>query len=208
MSPDFETPMNALFARMVASATIVFTADSTVDDATLSNVSSFEHLFVGLPVFGPGVSRGAVISGIDANAGTMTLSGAVTGNGTAAEFTTGFLTTGRRVKHWQQVPDQPALFLRRTGTLDEYDGDLPIVTIEGEIWIYSKAGEDPAAAPDVALSNLDRRARDSLEADDDMRCTLGGLVYWCRIEGRSDYSPGDQSGQGISRIPVRITLRV
>jgi len=208
MSPDFESSMNALFARMIAAATILFTADAVADDGTLSNVSSFNRLFVGLPVFGPGVPRGAVISGIDATAGTVTLSGTVSAGGTVVAFTTGFLTTGRRVKHWQQVAEQPALFLRRTGTLDEYDGDLPIVTVDGEIWIYSRAGEDPDAAPDVALSNLDRLARDSLEPDDDMRCTLGGLCYWCRIEGRSDYSPGDQSGQGISRIPVRITLRV
>lgn len=125
-----------------------------------------------------------------------------------ATVASSFPTTGRRVKHWTQVADQPALFLRRTGTTDHYSGDLPIITLDCEIWIYSRAGDDPDAVPDAALSNLDKIVRESLAPGptDDDRFTLGGMAYWCRIEGRSDYSPGDQGGQGISRIPVRITL--
>lgn len=117
-----------------------------------------------------------------------------------------FQTTGRRLRHWTLVAAQPALFLRRVGTTDEYSDEMPITTLECQVWIYSKAGEDPDAIPDAALSNLDQSVRASFAPDDDERFTLGGLVYWCRIEGRSDYSPGDQQGQGISRIPVRITL--
>lgn len=119
---------------------------------------------------------------------------------------TNFLTMGRRVQHWSQVAEQPALFLRRTGNTDEYSGHLSITTLDCEIWIYSQTGQDPDAIPDQALSALDAQVRTSFVTDDDARFTLGGLVYWCRIEGKSDYSPGDQGGQGISRIPVRITL--
>jgi hypothetical protein len=120
--------------------------------------------------------------------------------------TTGIETFGRRLQHWSQVSEQPALFLRRIGTDDTYSGTLSITTLDLEIWIYSQAGKDPDAIPDAVLSTLDAQVRGSFVPDDDARFTLGGLVWWCRIEGRSDYSPGDQGGQGISRIPVKITL--
>jgi hypothetical protein len=169
-------------------------------------MSSFADLFAGLPVFGPGVVRGATIQALDALAGTITLSDPVGAAGTAVSFATGFLTTGRRVKPWSQVKAQPALYLRRIGTTDDYSGHLPICTLECEVWIYSQAGQDPDATPDTALSNLDNLVRQAFAPDDDGRFTLGRTVYWCRIEGRGDYSPGDLGGQGISRIPVRITL--
>jgi len=119
-----------------------------------------------------------------------------------------FVTTGRRVKHWTQVAEQPAFFLRRTGTFDHFNGSMPIVTMECEGWIYCNAGQDPDTAPDEALTLLEAALRDSFAPDDAMRFTLGGLVYWCRIEGKSDISPGDQGPQAIARIPIRITLPI
>lgn len=120
-----------------------------------------------------------------------------------------FKTIGRRLEHWSQVADQPALFLRRIGASDEAQGDFLVTTLECEIWIYSKTGANPDAVPDIALGYLEQLVRNVFAPDTDYsdpRFTLGGLVYWCRVEGRSDYSPGDQGPQGISRIPVRITL--
>lgn len=125
-----------------------------------------------------------------------------------AAHAAGFLTTGRRVQHWSQVSAQPALFLRHIGTTDTFSGQLPITTLECEIWIYSNAGENPTVAPDTQLNVLVDAVRAILipDREPDYRFTIGGLVYWCRIEGRSDYAPGDQGGQAIARIPVRITL--
>lgn len=117
-----------------------------------------------------------------------------------------FVTTGRRVKHWTQVADQPALFLRRIGTLDSYNGSMPIVTMECEIWIYCNAGQNPDVAPDATLTMLENQVRACMAPDDQMKFTIGGLVYWCRIEGKSNISPGDQGAQAIALIPVRITL--
>jgi hypothetical protein len=206
----FEPVMAALFAQLVASATFTFTADATATSAVLANVSSFTGLFAGLPVFGEGVEALAVIQSLDAAAHTVTLSAPLGASGTAVAFTTGFLTTGRRVEHWSKVTEQPALFLRRIGSDDVYSGQMPITDLDCEVWIYSKAGEDPDAIPDEALSNLDWMIRAAFAPDvrgDFVRNTIGGRVYWARVQGRSDYSPGDQGGQGISRIPVRITLQ-
>ena len=117
-----------------------------------------------------------------------------------------FQTVGRRVQHWGQVEDQPALFLRRTGMLDHHNGSMPITTIECELWIYCKAGEDPDIAPDEILTGLENEVRAALAPDDSNRFTINGLVYWCRIEGKSDIFPGDQGAQAIARIPVHITI--
>jgi len=119
---------------------------------------------------------------------------------------TSFVNSDRRVKHWTQVPDQPAFYLRRIGMTDHHDGSLSITTMECEAWIYCNAGEAPDVAPDSVLTGLEKEVRDSLAPDDDDRFTIGGLVYWCRIEGHSDISPGDQGPQAIARIPIRITI--
>lgn len=124
--------------------------------------------------------------------------------------TVGFRSWSPRLKYWGQVADQPAGFVRRIGTADEFSGEMPVTTLDCEVWIYARTDdEDPDGVPDAELCRLDKQVRDALAAgptDDDMRQTLGGLVYWCRIEGSGDYTPDDQSGQGISKIPVRITL--
>jgi len=120
-----------------------------------------------------------------------------------------FVTTGRRVVHWNQVAEQPAFFLRRVGMSDHHNGNMPITTIEAEGWIYSDAGQDPGAVPDQGLAALEQKLREvAFAPDDQMRFTLHGLVYWCRIEGRSDISPGDIGPQAIARIPIRITLPI
>jgi hypothetical protein len=209
MNDDFEPVMAALFSHLVAAAALSFTADAVAASAVLENVSSFTDLFVGLPVFGPGVGKGLAIHALDEDAQTVTLTAAVTAGGTAAGFKTGFLTTGRRTPHWSQVSAQPALFLRRIGVTDEAQEPFMRTTLECEAWIYCNAGENPDIAPDEALTVLERLVRNSLKApgwDDDLHFTLGGLAYWCRIEGRSDISPGDQGGQAIARLPIRVTL--
>lgn len=211
MNDAHEPIVAALFAHLQASATLTFTATSAASSPILTNVSTFAGFFAGLPVFGLGVPRGAVIQSMDAVARTLTLSSPVSSGGLAPTFTTGFLTTGRRVQHWSQVSDQPALFLRHIGTTDEFDHDslFSRTSLECEAWIYSDAGKNPNAAPDVMLNHLVQMVRQSFAPDGDYgdpRFTLAGLAYWCRIEGRSDYSPGDQGGQALARIPIRITL--
>ncbi len=121
-----------------------------------------------------------------------------------------FATTGRRVKHWTETPEQPAFFLRRTGVMYDSQNLMTIRTLICEVWIYCNAGQDPDAAPDEALTELEAtvlaRLAPDVRDDDEARFTLDGLVYWCRPEGRSDMAPGDQGGQAIMRMPILITL--
>ena len=209
MNNAFKPVMDAMLAHLVAAATITFTATATLNNPTLTGVSNFAGLIPGLPVFGPGGDRGTTIQTINHGAGTITLTDPLTANASAGQYTTGFLTTGRRAIHWSQVSAQPALFLRRIGVTDEDDEPFTKTTLECEAWIYCNAGQNPDVAPDDALTALEQMIRTSFVpdgADDDDRFTLGGLAHRCRIEGRSDISPGDQGPQAIARIPIRITL--
>lgn len=121
-----------------------------------------------------------------------------------------YATASRRLQHWSQVEEQPALFLRRTGVIYQTDMLMTMRTLVCEAWIYCNTGRDPDASPDETLTRLEAALLAKLAPDcrddDEARFTLGGQVYHCRVEGRSDMSPGDQAGQAIMRVPILITL--
>lgn len=203
--PSRETVMTALFNVLVSSVQTNFAADTNANDPVLANPSTSKGLFLGLPVFGGSIPRGSVIT----NLSPLTLSQAPTAAATAASMTTGFLTTGRRLIPWNLVTSQPALFLRGADEELQYnDGLQQQQDIEGEIWIYSNAGQDPNAVPEAALNNLTDAIQCALRPDipGTNRFTLGGLVHWCRLEGHLIKDPGDISGQAIALIPVVITV--
>jgi hypothetical protein len=203
--PSRESVMTALFNVLVASVQTSFTADTAAGNVVLANPSVTAGLFVGLPVFGGTIPRGATIADLS----PLTLSMAPTANATAVPMQTGFLTTGRRLKHWNDVSAQPALFLRSA------DEDLEYVqtvmqkqTIAGEIWIYSNAGQSPDTVPETALNNLLDAVQAAFAPDDQRsnRFTLNGLVEWCRLEGKIQKDPGDTGGQAIAVAEVQITV--
>lgn len=203
--PSRESVMNALFAALVGSVQTSFTASTSSGSVELSGASTTEGLFVGLPVFGLGIPRGAVIQTLD----PLTLSLPATAGGGGVAFTTGFLTFSRRFKYWGDVTAQPALYLRDADEDLEYLGIIQQrQTIKAEIWLYSKAGDNPDIAPVTALNNL-LDAVQSVFAPDSPgtgRYTLGGLVEWCRLAGRIQKDPGDASGQAIAVADVEITV--
>lgn len=203
--PGRETVMTALFNRLIASVQTSFTANTNRGDATLYNPSTSAGLFVGLPVFGIGIPRGAVIETLS----PLTLSLPAAANGSNVACTTGFLTFSRRLKMWGDVSAQPALFLRDADEQLVYNNIiLQEQTINAEVWIYSKAGENPDIAPITGLNNLLDAVQAALSPDSPMtgRFTLGGLVHWCRLSGKIEKTPGDLDGQAIAVADVEITV--
>lgn len=203
--PSREAVMTALFAALIASVKTSFTADTAIGSATLSSPSTSQGLFAGLPVFGAGVPRGAVIDTLT----PLTLDQPATANGTAVALTTGFLTFSRRFKFWTAVTEQPALFLRDADEDLHYPNtSLQIQTMKAEIWIYSNAGQNPDVAPVIALNNLLDAVQAAFASDRPMenRFTLGGLVHWCRLIGKIEKSPGDLDGQAIAVADVEIIV--
>lgn len=206
MNNAHEAILSALFTLLQDSVVVNFTGNGASTSPTVSTLSSTIGFFTGLPVFGPGVPRGAVISSFDPLAATVTLDQNLTANSTSGAFATGFLTASRRLELWTEVSAQPALFLRHTGDTDDYQNTvLQKTTLEAEIWIYSKSGQNPNGVPDTALNNLITAVRSALAPDRrGYPQTLGGLVQWARIEGRSEYDPGDLDDQAKALIPVKI----
>jgi hypothetical protein len=201
--PSRETVMTALFNALVASVKTNFTASTTLNSQTLGNPSTTTGLFIGLPVFGAGIPRGAVIQ----NLSPLTMSLAAAASAGPVALTTGFLTTGRRVKFARDVSAQPALFLRGA------DEDLPYhniilqeQTIKTEVWIYSNVGEDPDAVPEIALHNLLDAVQNALAPEPTTgRFTLNGLVHWVRMV-KVTKDPGDASGQAMALADVEIIV--
>lgn len=204
-----EQAQKALMDHIDATCRLSFEGDIVKGDVVVRNVTSFAGLLENLLVIGQGIAENSLITAIDEGAGTITLSLPALADGTQSSLQSGFLTTGRRVKHWSEVPEQPAFFLRRTSMDDSADGLFVATTIECEAWIYCAAGQDPDLPPDQALTALEQLVRNSMSPDADYgdpRFTIGGLVYFCRIEGQGDVAPGDQSGQAITRLPIRIMM--
>ncbi len=188
---------------------VSFTGDTAAGSLTISNVSDFTGLFTGIGVVGPAIPSNTAVSAMDPTAHTITLSQEATAAGTGATFDAGFLTVTRRVKWWSETDNQPALGFRHTADEDHFGGGiLSDTTIEGEFWIYSRAGADPDEVPDTWLNNLCKAVRLALAPDDSHqhRFTIGGLCHWCRIEGRSEYDDGALDGQSKATLPVKITL--
>lgn len=209
MNNDFEPVLSALFTHLQAAVAFSFTGTLTQGSATVTGVTVPAGLVKGLPVTGTGVPDQAYIAGFNAGANTITLSDVATAPGTGVTLQTGFAYASRRVKMWQECDVQPALFLRHIGTHDEYlhNGLLQRTTLKAEVWLYSKAGQNPNAAADITLNALSIAIRASFAADDPSGLyTIGGLCSWCRIEGESAYDPGDLDDQSKALIPILISL--
>lgn len=124
----------------------------------------------------------------------------------------GIKTMSRRVKFWSDCPNQPALFLRHIGETVEWpNARISKTTLHLEIWLYSQAGKNPEAAPDVELNALIESVLNAFAPDDPMTgtFTLGGLLGmagYARVEGKIDRNPGDLDKQAIAVVPVNVLL--
>lgn len=117
----------------------------------------------------------------------------------------------RRVRLWSDVSphDQPALFLGEHGENLAYSGDAfpSKTTLNVDCLIYTCAGRDPEATPARALNLAIEALMAALAPDPKIgRQTLGGLVQYCRVEGRIVKDPGDLDGQGLALVPIKILI--
>lgn len=123
---------------------------------------------------------------------------------------TQFKTKSRRLKVWDQVAKnlQPAMFLTEHAESTAYTSNaLPEkLTMMAQIWVYIASGADPKAVPatdlNVVLDAIDKQLKPSPLVT--FRQTLGGLVQHCRVDGQVLKVPGDEDGQGLILIPIKI----
>lgn len=124
----------------------------------------------------------------------------------------GVVTTSRRLKHFNAVPEEqrPALFITQ-GNQQEVPvkGLDPKVQFEAEVYIYIHES-DQSIPPSVQLNGMIDKVRTAIAPNFPDICeyqTLGGLVEHCWIEGTVEVFEAVENmidGQGIAIIPIRI----
>lgn len=201
-----ETVMTTLQAILTAAVQTNFTANTQANSNVLSNPSTTEGLFPGLPVFGQVIPVGSIITGLS----PLTIDQKATGNALAASLSTGFVTVERRAQFTRDVP-APALLIRCLEEENDYPDDGPFqqLTMKPELCIVTNAGENPAVNPETALNNFLDALQNACAPDAQgglIRFTMGGVVYWCRLKGKVDKSPGDLGPQGMAYADVEIIV--
>jgi hypothetical protein len=113
----FYIPANAI------GESTTFTADTTSGDATLSNVSSFDGLYVGQLLTGTGIQANTRISSLNSGASTLEMTATATANGTGVTITR---------THMARIIDADFPSTAQ-GPFVELDGTVYIGTTEGTI---------------------------------------------------------------------------
>lgn len=118
-------------------------------------------------------------------------------------------TVSNRLRLWGDVsPDQqPAAFLVTHKETDVYTGlGLDRRRLELGVWCYTRSDSNPGAND---LDNLMEAFEATFNIVDNFSTgcnTLGGLVYWCRIEGRVFKDPGDLDNQTMLIVPIVVEM--
>jgi hypothetical protein len=118
-------------------------------------------------------------------------------------------TVSNRLRLWGDVSadQQPAAFLVTHRETDEYRGlGLLRRRLDLGIWCYSRSDNGPGA---FDLDTMMQAFEEAFTVADDPghnANTLGGLVYWCRIEGRVFKDPGDLDYQTLLIVPLVVEM--
>lgn len=129
---------------------------------------------------------------------------------TAVSGQTTWIKTSRRLELWGEVPSdqQPAAYLVERPE----DDDWPrLGTVRRKLNVYLVAyarTDDRAVRGGTYLNTIVAALETALQPDDPSRnaCTLGRLVYWCRIEGKILKEAGDIDNQAKLMVPITMEL--
>lgn len=116
-----------------------------------------------------------------------------------------------RLVLWGDCPAQPACYLVTHRETDEYR-NLGVLRRRLDLRAFCYSRSDAAAGGSPGQVDLDTMMQ-SFEAafcpaDDPSTNTntLGGLVYWCRIEGQVFKDPGDLDNQAMLIVPLLVEM--
>jgi hypothetical protein len=129
--------------------------------------------------------------------------------GTAINGKTTWQTVSNRLRLWADVsPDQqPAAFLVTHNEVDEYKhlGTYRRRLNLG-IWCYSRSDSTPGQPDLDTMMEAFEAAFNVPDNPSTGSNTLGGLVYWCRIEGKTFKDPGDLDSQTLLIVPLIVEM--
>lgn len=115
----------------------------------------------------------------------------------------------RRVRTFEELPDQPALCQAETSeTVAQVTRQQSVTTLEARWLIYHQAGRDDDAIPAQTTNAILAAVRGLFvdPADPDFAQTLGGRVHKCWIEGQVQKFQGDLDGQTLIVVPIKILV--
>ena len=128
-----------------------------------------------------------------------------------------WVTTGRRLLLWQDLAasDQPAVFVTAGTQSAVYSdrGNPVIWTLRATVTIYARHDE-PREAPEAEMNALITAVEAALEKlstenaaplgapGAGWNTTLGGLVYFARVDGDVETDEGSLGDQAVAIIPV------
>lgn len=122
---------------------------------------------------------------------------------------TTWATVSNRLRLWGDVSSdqQPAAFLVTHRELDEYRG-LGLVRrrLDLGVWCYSRTDSNPGGPQLDTMMEAFETAFNVVDNPSTGCNTLGGLVYWCRIEGRIFKDPGDIDNQAMMILPLSVEM--
>ncbi len=122
-----------------------------------------------------------------------------------------FKTATRKLVTWENIAseDQPAiLMLQRRELCQKLPGTPPKwhLSVDLYLYVHTNAVLDPSQenAPSQLINPLLDAIETSLAIDDKQgnRCTLGGLVYHCYIDGTIEIFEGNQGDEAVCIIPI------
>lgn len=148
------------------------------------------------------VTREQVLNAILAQIQALTFNVAINGQTT-------WQTTGRRLRLWNAVPpeEQPAAFLVEHEEHDEYRGlGLDRRRLNPRVWCYART-DDPSIVGGTYINTMletfeAKFAPSGADNFSHQANTLGGLVYFVRMEGRVFKDPGDIDSQALLIVPL------
>lgn len=119
-------------------------------------------------------------------------------------------TIGRRLLLWQDVApiQQPAAFLvEHTEAYEQRTMGAPRRRLMTRLFCYCRT-DDRQVVGSTYLNLMVAAIEAALASDDPSRnlCTLGGLVYWARIEGEILKDPGDIDNQALLIVPIAVEM--
>lgn len=118
-------------------------------------------------------------------------------------------TISNRLRLWSDVSSdqQPAAFLVTHRETDEYRGlGLLRRRLELGVWCYLRSDSQPGSPQLDTLMEAFETAFNTPDNTSTNCNTLGGLVYWIRIEGKVFKDPGDLDSQAMMIVPIAVEM--
>lgn len=151
-----------------------------------------------------GTTRNAVMAKILSIIQGMTFSSPINGQTT-------WVTVSNRLRLWGDVSSnqQPAAFLVTHREMDDYRGlGLLRRRLDLGVWCYCRSDSSPGGPLlDTMMESFEQAfITNGVDNPSQNLNTLGGLVYFCRLEGRVFKDPGDLDNQTLLIVPLIVEM--